>query len=84
MHVSLTRRLEEYVREKVKGGRYNNASEVIREALRVMEQQDDLRQIKLDRLREAIELGELQVARGDLSERAVGDIIADNEALYRK
>ena len=36
MNVSLTSALEEYVRRKVATGLYNNASEVIREALRLM------------------------------------------------
>lgn len=35
MNVSLTAELEKYVRRKVAGGLYNNASEVIREALRL-------------------------------------------------
>jgi len=34
MHVSLTPRLDAYVKTKVASGLYNNASEVIREALR--------------------------------------------------
>ena len=33
MHISLTEKLDEYVRDKVASGLYNNASEVIREAL---------------------------------------------------
>ncbi|MGH8489440.1 MAG: type II toxin-antitoxin system ParD family antitoxin, partial [Gammaproteobacteria bacterium] len=37
MHVSLTQELEEIVKRKVATGLYNNASEVIREALRFME-----------------------------------------------
>lgn len=40
MNVSITEELAGYVRRKVKGGRYNNASEVIREALRRMEEED--------------------------------------------
>jgi predicted nucleotidyltransferase len=36
MNVSLTPKLEEFVRRKVASGLYNNASEVIREALRLM------------------------------------------------
>src|SRR5271155_1545631 len=40
MNVSITDELAGYVRKKVKGGRYNNASEVIREALRRMEDED--------------------------------------------
>src|ERR1700733_1312065 len=41
MNVSITDQLAGYVRKKVKSGRYNNASEVVREALRRMEDQDE-------------------------------------------
>lgn len=47
MHVNLTPVLDEYVLAKVKSGRYNNASEVIREALRLM--QDEEAQILAER-----------------------------------
>jgi antitoxin ParD1/3/4 len=40
MNISITDRLAGFVREKVSSGRYNNASEVVREALRRMEEQD--------------------------------------------
>jgi len=40
MNISITDRLAGYVRKKVKSGRYNNASEVVREALRRMEDED--------------------------------------------
>jgi antitoxin ParD1/3/4 len=40
MNVSITDKLAGYVRRKVKAGRYNNASEVVREALRRMEDED--------------------------------------------
>ena len=38
MNVSMTDHLAGYVRKKVKSGRYNNASEVVRAALRLLEQ----------------------------------------------
>jgi antitoxin ParD1/3/4 len=41
MNVSITERLAGYVRKKVRSGRYNNASEVVREALRRMEEEDE-------------------------------------------
>jgi antitoxin ParD1/3/4 len=41
MNVSITDELAFYVRKKVKSGRYNNASEVVREALRRMEDEDE-------------------------------------------
>jgi antitoxin ParD1/3/4 len=37
MNVSLTKRQKEYVQEKVRSGNYQSASEVVREALRVLE-----------------------------------------------
>lgn len=40
MNVSMTERLAGYVRKKVKGGHYNNASEVVREALRRMRDEE--------------------------------------------
>jgi antitoxin ParD1/3/4 len=46
MNVSITDELASYVRKKVKSGRYNNASEVVRDALRRMEE-DDARTLRL-------------------------------------
>jgi len=48
MNVSITEKLAGYVRKQVKGGRYNNASEVVREALRRM-QEEDTRAVRLAR-----------------------------------
>ena len=42
MNVSLTPQLEAMVREQVASGRYNNASEVVRDALRQMERDQQL------------------------------------------
>lgn len=58
MHLSLTPKLEELVRRKVESGLYNNASEVVREALRLMAEQDHVYHLKLERLRGALEAGE--------------------------
>ncbi len=57
MNINLTPQLEELVREKVASGLYNSASEVIREALRLMEEKDRVRAAKLAQLREAIREG---------------------------
>ena len=43
MHVSLTPELETLVKNHVKTGRYHSSSEVIREALRVWEEQEQMR-----------------------------------------
>jgi antitoxin ParD1/3/4 len=57
MNINLTPQLEDLIRQKVASGRYNSASEVVREALRLMEEQDSLRAIKLERLRRDIQEG---------------------------
>ena len=57
MNISLTPHLEELIREKVASGSYNSASEVVREALRLLEQEDEIRSIKLQRLRADIQEG---------------------------
>ncbi|MGH7840378.1 MAG: type II toxin-antitoxin system ParD family antitoxin [Candidatus Binataceae bacterium] len=57
MNVNLTPQLEQMVRQKVSSGLYTSASEVVREALRLMEEQDGLRAARLDRLREDIQEG---------------------------
>ena len=43
MNVSLTPELEKFVSAKVGSGRYNSASEVVREALRLLEERDQVR-----------------------------------------
>lgn len=57
MNVNLTPQLEELVRSKVSSGLYTSASEVVREALRLMEEQDRLRQVKLEELRREVRRG---------------------------
>jgi antitoxin ParD1/3/4 len=47
MNVSLTTELEKFVSAKVESGRYNSASEVVREALRLLEEHDQERSVQL-------------------------------------
>lgn len=49
MNVSLTKELENFVNQKVESGRYTSASEVIREALRLLEEHDTTRAEQLER-----------------------------------
>ena len=57
MNISLTPKLEGLVKQKVDAGLYNSASEVIREALRLMEERDQLQTLKLQALKDEIALG---------------------------
>jgi antitoxin ParD1/3/4 len=47
MNVSLTRELDKFVAGKVQSGRYTSASEVVREALRLLEERDRMRNAEL-------------------------------------
>jgi antitoxin ParD1/3/4 len=64
MNVSLTPELERFVGEKVESGLYNNASEVVREGLRLLKEQDAVRL----RWREQIERGWHEAQAGRLVE----------------
>ena len=57
MNVSLTRELEKLVNDKVKSGRYLSASEVVRDALRLLEERDRLQELRLEELRKEIRKG---------------------------
>ena len=69
-NVNLTDKLDRFVLAKVKSGRYENASEVIRAALRTLERDEQEYAAKLARLRAAIDAGDASgVARGDVFAR---------------
>ena len=57
MNVHLTPELEQLVQKKIESGRYNSASEVVREALRLLEQRDEVFTLRKDELRKQIEEG---------------------------
>ena len=57
MNISLTPQLEELVKKKVDSGLYVSASEVMREALRLLEERDRLNAMRLEELRSEIKKG---------------------------
>lgn len=63
MNVVLSPELEALVRRKVESGPYDDAAEVVREALHLLEERD-----RHDRLRAAIAVGEAEFARGEFVE----------------
>ena len=76
MNVSLTPDLEDFVTGKVQSGRYRSASEVVREALRLLEDREQARQAVEAKLLEAVERGHYRDADealwSMLGERAQG------------
>lgn len=71
ININLTPQLEAMVRDKVAGGLYGSASEVVREALRLMQEQDQLRAIKLEQLRADIRAGIESGSAGELDVAAI-------------
>ncbi|MBI1747688.1 MAG: type II toxin-antitoxin system ParD family antitoxin [Acidobacteria bacterium] len=65
MNVSLTPELEKYITDKVESGLYYSASEVIRESLRLLREQDELKRRQVEEIRKKIDRGIEQFERGE-------------------
>ena len=76
---TLGARFESLVKELVASGRYNNASEVVRDGLRLLEDREKLREIKLAELRRLAEEGRLSGLSEDDGEAVLDRL----EAKYR-
>jgi antitoxin ParD1/3/4 len=85
MHVDLTPELEELVQSKVKSGRYNSASEVVREALRILEQRDEVFALRKEDIRKQIDEGWQSAKRGEFADgdEVFDRIDAELEAMER-
>lgn len=68
MNVSLTPELERLVNDKVASGLYTSASEVVREALRLLKGQEEIRALRLQELKRDIAAGLEQLDRGQSSD----------------
>jgi antitoxin ParD1/3/4 len=66
LNVSLTPELEQFVQSRVASGRYQTASEVVREGLRLLEERELARATALKELRAKIRRGVEQADRGEL------------------
>ncbi len=66
MNVSLTPELEEFVHQRVRSGRYTSASEVVREALRLLADRDELREFRLQEIRAKVAEGLSAADAGDV------------------
>ena len=84
MNVSLTPELENLVNEKVKSGLYNSASEVIRESLRLLQEQDMLKEIRRNELRREIMLGVEQIRSGQYTEYKIDELEKFGEEIIQK
>ena len=78
MNISLTGDLIKIVQRKVKSGLYNNASEVIRDAIRQLDTNAQLlNELKLERLRHALEPGVKQAKTGVFADYSLEAVIKE-------
>lgn len=76
MNVSLTPELEEFVNQKVESGKYQTASEVIRDGLRLLLEREELHQKKLNELRRDIAIGIEQADQGNVAPLSAKETLA--------
>ena len=86
MNVSLTPELEKFVKDKVASGRYTSSSEVVREALRVLEENEHLNERRLEQLKKEVALGIEQANQGKLKpgKEVIDRILRKNKPALEK
>lgn len=78
---ALTPHFDAFIQEQLASGRYNNASEVVRDALRLLERAQRAEEAKLEALRRAADQGFASLDAGDYLELDAGAVDAVLEAL---
>ena len=74
VNISITPELDRFLQSRVESGRYQTTSEVVREALRLLERREQERDEALFQLKERLERGAGQAERGELID---GDEVFD-------
>ena len=77
-NINLTEHWDHFVERQVASGRYSNASEIVREALRLLEEQEQERKAKLKALRQAAKQAFDEIDQGK-DKKALNQFIADIE-----
>ncbi len=89
VNISLTPELGAFLQSRVKSGRYQTTSEVVREALRLLQNQEREREAGLKHLKEKLQRGAVQAQRGELlDDREVFEelrqLIAERRRIKKK
>jgi antitoxin ParD1/3/4 len=86
VNISLTPELENFVQTKVTSGRYNSASEVVREALRLLEEHENVRAVQLEEFRSQVDqrLASLDSGKGVDGEGVFADLRKKSEQRSRQ
>src|SRR5882724_5983173 len=87
-NINLTEHLDEFVDHQVATGRYSNASELVREALRLLEAQEQEHEAKVKALRQAAKEGfdEIDQGKGIVlkGKKAINQFFRDIKSEVRK
>ncbi len=87
-NINLTDHLDSFVERQVASGRYSNASEIVRDALRLLEEHEQERQAKLKVLRQSAKQGFDEIDQGLgialKGKKAIRDFISDIETEVGK
>jgi antitoxin ParD1/3/4 len=87
-NINLTEHFDHFVEHQVSSGRYSNASEIVREALRLLEVQEQERQAKLKALRQAAKQGfdEIDQGKGIVlkGKKAISRFVTEIEAEIKR
>lgn len=65
MNITLTPELENLIQKKIESGDYNSASEVIRDALKLLKEQDQLKELRREEIRREVMKGVEQIRNGE-------------------
>ena len=90
-NVNLTRHFDRFIDTRITSGRFSNASEVVREGLRLLEQREEEHKAKLKWLRDAVKQGMDEIDRGEKTEfnsieemaTFIDDLGAEAEAKFK-
>lgn len=75
MNISLNPHFDEFIAQQLASGRYNSASEVVREGLRLLEVQEKHQKMNLERLKQSLQGASESVAKGEW---------VDGETVFKK
>jgi antitoxin ParD1/3/4 len=73
-NINLTKQIDDFVEKNITTGSYQNASEVVRDALRLLKLRQQEDKLKLQRLREAVDVGTRAIEAGDYIELSRDEI----------
>lgn len=80
--MTLTPESTQNIEDKVRSGQYHSANEVVREGLRLLEERDQLRQVRLEQLRQDIAVGIAQADAGGATSLSMDAIKSERRRLF--